>query len=77
MPLSFSRDCTNTSSSDQEWRALKNAETALVCRLRLDPSHPWKEEMNAFFEWFRDARRREYADLASGSFVMPQELRTD
>jgi hypothetical protein len=60
---------------DQEWRALKNAETSLVCRLRLDPTAPWGEEMKAFFEWYRDAKRRADADFKSGSYVPPQELR--
>ncbi len=60
---------------DQEWRALKNAETRLVCRIRLNPAEFPSEDFAEFRRWYFDARNRENRDFSSGSFVLPQELR--
>ena len=59
---------------DQEWRALKNAETVLVCRMKCEPHVFPQEEFAKFRSWYLDARKREDG-FGDGSYVPPQELR--
>lgn len=60
---------------DQEWRALKNAETTLVCRMRCEPHTFPRDEFISFRSWYLEARRREDECGDFGSCVPPQELR--
>ena len=59
---------------DQEWRALKNEETSLVCKIRLEPDVFPASQFEAFVLWFLDARKREEQDDAVGSYADPQEM---
>ena len=58
-----------------EDRALKNAELAFVCRLRIDSGSFDDASFLEFREWFLDAKEREDLDPATGSYHWPQELR--
>lgn len=60
---------------DQEWRALKNLETRVVCQIRLKRESIPASDFTRFADWYRDARSREESDNPSGSYVHPQELR--
>lgn len=60
---------------DQEWRALKNLETRVVCQIRLDRDSFPTADFTRFANWYRDARSREDSDYTTGSYAHPQELR--
>ncbi|SKA84013.1 hypothetical protein SAMN02745166_00974 [Prosthecobacter debontii] len=60
---------------DQEWRALKNAETSLVCKVRICSDELPEQEFSAFCTWYLDAEKRENSIDPNGSYVWPQELR--
>ena len=59
---------------NQEWRAIKELEMILVCRMRLKPTDFPEDQFQRFVEWFHDAQKREDGDLDSGNWVYPQEL---
>lgn len=60
---------------DQEWRAIKNAEMALVCRMRCEPHIFPRDEFISFRSWYLEARRRENECDDFGSCMPLQELR--